>query len=319
MRRGLLGAFVLALAVAVAAPLPASGAETAEFSLRPDRPASAEARDRSYVVRTVQPGDEFTDRLLAVNLTDAPLELDVAPVDATITADGQFAPGATAEADGRWVAVAPNRVRVPARGTMPVDVRIRVPADAAAGDHIAAVVAQKAGGPTGSGNVRLVQRVGVRVYLTVQSSGESSRTGGLVRSFEIKDLRWTHGTFEIDVQNTGDLLVEPLGTLTISRGGLDATTDVPVLGTVPPHELRTFKVPSPRQLEPGNYDARIRLRLVQGGGEQEKTLAFTVDGAVKAADDADGKKRRGLPWWLIVLAVVALAGVAIEARRRMAA
>lgn len=318
MRRGLLGAFVLALLAA--APQPAPAAENAEFSLRPDRPASAEARDRSYVVRTVKPGDELADRLLAVNLTDAPIELDVAPVDATVTGDGQFAPGAAAEGDGRWITVTPTRVRVPARSTRPVDVRIRVPADAAAGDHIAAVVAQKAGPPTGSGNVRLVQRVGVRVYLTVDGTGESSRQGGQSRSFEIKDLRWVDGTFEVDIQNTGDLLVEPLGSLTISRGGLDATAEVPVLGTVPPHELRTFKVPPPRPLEPGTYDALLKLRLVQGGGDQEKSLTFTLDGALKAADDADGTKgRKGLPWWLIVLALVALVAVAVEARRRLAA
>jgi hypothetical protein len=317
VRRGLLGAIVVALAVAASQPAPA--AENAEFSLRPDRPASAEARDRSYVVRTVKPGDQLGDRLLAVNLTDAPIELDVAPVDATVTGDGQFAPGAAAEGDGRWITVTPNRVRVPARGTTPVDVRIRVPADAAAGDHIAAVVAQKAGAPTGSGNVRLVQRVGVRVYLTVDGAGESSRQGGQGRSFEITDLRWAGDAFEVDVQNTGDLLVEPLGSLAISRGGLDATDDVPVLGTVPPQELRTFKVPPPRALEPGTYDARIKLRLVQGGGEQERSLTFTLDGALKAADDTDGKKGHGLPWWLIVLAIVALVGVTVEARRRLSA
>ncbi|HVF75962.1 MAG TPA: hypothetical protein VM938_13030 [Acidimicrobiales bacterium] len=319
MRRNLWGA--LAVALALVAPPPASAAENAEFSLRPDRPATAEARDRSYVVRTVEPGAEFSDRLLAVNLTDKPIELDVAPVDATITGDGQFAPGTATQADGRWLTVTPARVRVPARGTTPVSVRVKVPADAAEGDHIAAVVAQKAGPPTGSGNVQLVQRVGVRVYLTVQSAaGESGRTGGLARTFEFKDLRWAGDAFEVDVQNTGDLLVEPLGTLTISRGGLDGSTDLPVLGTVPPREQRTFKVPPPKPLEPGTYDARMKLRLVQGGADQERSLTFTFDGALKAADDADDdKKRDGLPWWLILLSMVALAAVAVEARRRMAA
>ncbi|HEX9969305.1 MAG TPA: hypothetical protein VGB03_04130, partial [Acidimicrobiales bacterium] len=80
----------------VVAPAPAAGqaaAGTGEFSLRPVRPPDAAPRDRSYVVRTVRAGAELTDRLEAVNLTDGPLDLTLAPVDATVLADGSFAPG----------------------------------------------------------------------------------------------------------------------------------------------------------------------------------------------------------------------------------
>src|SRR5688500_9932419 len=101
--------------------------QTGEFTLRPVRPPGAGARDRSYVVRTVRSGAELTDRLEAVNLTDSPLDLDLAPVDATVLADGSFAPGTAAVGDGSWLTVSPARVWVPARGTSPVELRIKVP------------------------------------------------------------------------------------------------------------------------------------------------------------------------------------------------
>lgn len=310
MRRALAAVLVTAAGV-----LPASAAaqqpQTGEFSLRPVRPATAEARDRSYVVRTVRPGAELTDRLEAVNLTGAALDLDVAAVDATIGTDGSFTPGTERRAEGAWLEVTPMRVRIPPRTTAPVDVRIRVPADAAPGDHIATVVAQKAGAPSGSG-VQLVQRVGVRVYLTVERPA-----GGVgTRSFELRALRWVGTprarTFEAEVANTGDLLVEPLGTLTINRGDLATDADVPVLGTVPAGETRSLRFSVPGELDPGRYEARLRLRPVQGGPEQEQSVSFTV-GAANPVVPVDGD---GLPLVPAVLALLALLAVLAYLVRR---
>lgn len=301
-------------------------AQSGEFTLRPVRPPNAPARDRSYVVRTVRAGTELADRLEAVNLTDAPLELTLTPVDATILADGSFAPGTTAAGDGSWLTVSPTRVRVPARGASPVELRIKVPDDARHGDHIAAVVAQRADGATspGPGNVRLVQRVGVRTYLTVEPRpGEPADR----RAFEFRDLRFVGGPegrlFEADIANVGDLLIEPLGTLSITRGGLGADTELPVLGTVPPGESRSLKLSAPQRLEPGTYQAVVRLRDINGGPEQQRSLSFTVgaDNTVVTttppdAEDDDGS---GLPWWLPLLALLALLLAALAAwllRRR---
>ena len=324
---GLLGRASAAVAVLASTLLsfaaPAAAAETGEFSLRPIRSADAAPRDRSYVVRTVRPGQELTDRLEAVNLTDRPLELAIAAVDATILADGSFAPGTKAEADGRWLAVSPTRVRVPARGTSPVELRLRIPADASPGDHVAAVVAQRADGATtsGGGNVRLVQRVGVRTYLTVERPPGQPPAR---RAFELRDLRWVGApaarTFEVDVANTGELLVEPLGTLTIARGGLSAATDVPVLGTVPVGESRTLRLSAPDPLEPGTYEATVRLRDVNGGAEQQRAASFTVGAdtgppPVAAVDGNDGNGS-SRPWWaagLALLALLALLAVAAAA------
>lgn len=300
-------------APARAATAATAAAQAGEFSLRPVRPADAPARERSYIVRTVDVGSVFTDRLEAVNLTDQPLELDVAAVDAAVLDDGSFAPGTAAAAEGAWITVTPGRVVVPARGTAPVQVRITVPADAAPGDHIAAVVAQRADGgttPSGQANVVLRQRVGVRVYLTVRGDEP------VQRAFEVRDLRWVGApsarAFEVDIANVGDLLVEPLGTLMIERGGLSATTDVPVLGTVPVGESRTLRFAAgDDELEAGAYEATLRLRDVNGGPEHERTVSFTVGGtAEQAGSDSP------FPWWLGVVAGGALAGVIVALVRR---
>ncbi|HEX9969061.1 MAG TPA: hypothetical protein VGB03_02905, partial [Acidimicrobiales bacterium] len=225
--------------------------------------------------------------------------------------------------DGSWLTVTPTRVRVPARGTAGVELRIRVPAEATHGDHIAAVVAQRADGATspgpGPGNVRLVQRVGVRTYLTIEPRpGEPADR----RSFELRDLRFVGGPegrqFEVDVANTGTLLIEPLGTLTVARGGLSASTDVPVLGTVPVGESRSLKLAAPQRLEPGAYEATVRLRDVNGGPEQQRTIAFTVgaDNTVASAPPTpDGGGGSGPPWWLGALALLALLAALFAAWR----
>jgi hypothetical protein len=297
-----------ALAVGLlAAGEPARAAENGEFSLRPVRAANTPERERSYVVRTVAPGTGFDDRLEARNLTDGPLDLVVEPVDAAVTPDGSFAPGTTTTAEGGWLRVTPDRVRVPARGSVRVALRVDVPADAAPGDHIAAVVVRKADAPNGSG-VQLVNRVGVRVYLTVTPPAAP----GPKRAFELRALRWTGDrNFEADVANVGDLLVEPLGTLTIARGDFTTTVDVPVLGTVPPRAVTPLPVRTTGKLEPGTYEARLRLRLVQGGGEQEQRVTFTVPGTPAREEEDDG-----LPLLPLLLAVGALALVVGYALRR---
>lgn len=304
MRRTVLAVLLTAAAFGSSAlPADAQSQPTGEFSLRPVRPATAPARDRSYVVRTVRPGVELTDRLEAVNLTGAPLDLSLAAVDSVVGPDGSFAPGTERTAEGAWLEVTPAQVRIPARGTAPVELRIRVPADAAPGDHIATVVAQKAGAPSGGG-VQFVQRVGVRVYLTVER-----RQGGVgARSFELRALRWVGApkarAFEAEVVNNGDLLVEPLGTLTLRRGDLGADTDVPVLGTVPAGEARALRLTVPGELEPGRYEAHLRLRDVQGGPEQEQRVSFTV-GKESPDDDA------GFPFAAALIAALCLAAAVL--------
>lgn len=288
----------------LAVSAPAQGAQGGEFSLRPVRPANTPPRERAYVVRTVRPGEAFNDRLEALNLTSRPLDLSVQAVDAAITPDGSFAPGATRSAEGGWLSVTPDRVRVPPRGRAPVAVRVQVPRDAEPGDHIAAVVVQRADPPRGEGNVTVVQRVGVRFYLTVTNpDGSPGR-----RSFELRSLRWTGEprarTFEAEIANTGNLLVEPLGSITISRGGLQTSSDLPVLGTVPPGVSRNLKISLPGTLEEGTYEARLSLRLVQGGPPQETTITF-----------AAGPGEASYWWVAAVVAGLLLVAVAVAAVR----
>lgn len=286
----------------------AHGAQGGEFSLRPVRPPNSPPRERAYVVRTVRAGEVFDDTLEALNLTNRAVELAVAAVDAAITPDGSFAPGSTRSAEGAWLSVTPERVRVPPRGRAPVAVRVQVPPDAQPGDHVAAVVVQHADPPRGEGNVTVVQQVGVRFYLTVTNpDGSPGR-----RSFELRALRWTgeprDRTFEVEIANTGNLLVEPVGSMTVARGDLRTSVDLPVLGTVPPGVSRNLRIAMPGTLEEGTYEARLNLRLVQGGPAQEHPITFTV-----AADN-------GSYWWVAAvvagLLLLVVAGAALRLRRQ---
>jgi len=102
-----------------------------------------------------------------------------------------------------------------------------------------------------------------------------------------------------------------VGKLTIARGDFSTSVDVPVLGTVPPGATMTLPVRSAGELDPGDYEATLRLRLVQGGEEQEQRVRFTVrDAPAREKDD------ERLPWFPVLLAVAALAMVVGYALRR---
>lgn len=313
---------LVALALGLVAPGgEARSAENGDFSLRPVRPAEVSERDRAYVVKAAAAGSTFEDTLEARNLTDAPLDLVVEPVDATVTADGAFAAAATRDAVGGWITTTPSEVRVPAQGSRRVKIRVTVPADAPNGDHIAAVVVRRANAGTGQGTVRVVEQVGVRVYLTVtggRGPGGDPATEGQSRAFELRALRWT-GTaqkraFEADVANVGSLLVEPLGTLTIGQGDLDTELQLPVLGTVLPGKTTTLRIQSEGRLEPGTYEARLRLHDVHGGPEHEASTTFSV--AAAAADDKAPPKKTRFPLWPALLATAGLTAVTVQLVRR---
>lgn len=264
----LVGLFALALAPAA----DAADAPSGSFSISPDRDSSAGARDRSYVVRTVRPGEEFSDHVLVKNLSPRPLALELAAVDAEVTAGGAFAPVLTQGAVGSWMELATRNLTVPPRSSARVEVGFKVPVDASPGDHLGAVVVREPVGRV-EGGVRVVEQVGVRVYLTVEGANARDFT---VESFEYTGQRGAR-TFDVTVTNTGGLVVEPLGSLSLERSGLGKSTEFPVLGTVPPGETVTFPLQvEGAALEAGSYRAVVTLRPVQGGLERTATVEFEV-------------------------------------------
>lgn len=233
------------------------------------------------MVRTVRPGDTFTDTLTATNLTGKPLSVVLDAVDAGVTADGQFAPASRGvhDATGGWISLPRSSLTLPPHGSIGVPARFRVPADATDGEHLAAVTIQRRDVDSVHDGIAVQVRVAVRVYLTVTGAGQAAERA----AFTIRDLSFTGTSQEprlaVTVAATGRRLVETAGRLRLSRGSLSDTLELPVLGAVPAGESRSFTIPLRAALEPGRYVAALDLWLPDGSVKASARTEFGVDTA----------------------------------------
>ncbi len=166
------------------------------------------------------PGEETDRRAVITNFTDEAHHVRVYPVDATVTAQGGFALGerdATRSGVGAWLHLPVSDLTLAPHSTTPLPFRLTVPAGATPGDHAGGIVIETdpKGQPQNLGNnfavqMNLVERIGVRVYLTV--------AGEAVRSLGVGNLTWERTgnniRFEVPVTNTGNVRVDPTGELT---------------------------------------------------------------------------------------------------------
>ncbi|MCX6460049.1 MAG: DUF916 domain-containing protein [Actinobacteria bacterium] len=162
-----------AMADGTPSPAPAPGKVT--FGIGP---ASAKDVDTRPDFTLLQGrGGTTTDHVALVNLSTIPLPVDVYVVDAVTGADGSVSLKARADKStdvARWVKLqTPNgksTVVVPARSKVIIPFTVTVPKDAPVGDHLAGIVASitaDGAAAAGSQDVKLEQRVGVRLNLRV--------------------------------------------------------------------------------------------------------------------------------------------------------
>jgi hypothetical protein len=165
------------------------------------------------------PGEEMERRAVITNRTDDAHHVRVYPVDATVTAQGGFALGerdAPRNGVSAWLQLPVSELTLAPHSSTPLPFRLTVPADATPGDHAGGIVLETdpKGQPQDLGDnfavqLNLVERIGVRVYLTV--AGEAVRTLGVGK------LTWERTgdgiRFQLPVTNTGNVHLTPEGEL----------------------------------------------------------------------------------------------------------
>ncbi|AUY54124.1 hypothetical protein EH183_10715 [Streptomyces sp. CB01881] len=169
----------------------------------------------------------------------------------------------------------PSAVRdVPAHSTVTVRVSVRVPSKASAGERYAVFWAQVAGRAGPAGNVRLVNRVGVRIYLDVGPGGEPPS------DFQIEGLtpaRAPDGVPKVvaKVHNTGKRALDLTGSMSMTDGPgslsagpftADLGTTLGVGDTEPVTVLLDRKLP----------DGPWKVRLTLASGLVQHTVTATV-------------------------------------------
>lgn len=277
-------------------------------------------RARLYIVDHLAPGATISRKVEVSNSTDRPVRVSLYAAAASVT-DGQFrfGEGRAVNDVSTWTTVEPDEVDVRPRTPVTATVRIRVPADAPAGERYGVVWAEL---PASSGgNVTAVNRVGVRVYLSVGPGGEPA-SDFAIDTLTAKRSPSGDPLVAATVRNTGGRAIDMSGELKLENGpaGLTAGPFEARLGaTLGRGETQPVEVPLSQQIPDGPWDAKLTLK--SGVVERSVAARITFPAAPDASSapvDADPERSSPAPLLLLlaVAAIVALLAALAVTRRR---
>jgi hypothetical protein len=167
-RRALACALTVAALVVGASAAAYSAPEDGLFGVRAI-PEDANADDRGYIIEKAARGATLTRHIAVSNRTAEPISVRVYAGSAEM-AEGEFVFGDREDRNTttRWTTVTPSTLRVQPGREVRAKVRISVPRGTTPGERYAVIWAELPSAD--ESGVTVVNRVGVRVYLTVSSA-----------------------------------------------------------------------------------------------------------------------------------------------------
>ncbi|MGG7507547.1 hypothetical protein [Plantibacter sp. YIM 135249] len=239
-----------------------------------DIPADAadDPRARQYIVDSLLPGTTITRRIEISNTTAAPIQVTGYAAAATIE-KGAFVGADEREANelSSWTTLSKPTLELAAQSVGENIVTIAVPADAAPGETYAIIWAEV--GIAEASGVKLVNRVGIRIYLEVR--GDNPRaTAFVVDSMTAARDADGRPVVYAQVHNTGGRAIDITGTLNLASvsGSLTAGPYDAALGTtVAPGQSEPIKILPGDDLAAGPWKADLQLQsgLVKERSEAE--------------------------------------------------
>ena len=250
-------------------------------------------RARQYIVDHVAPGTTIARRVEVSNDTAETQVVQLYAAAATIK-DGslQFGDGRAANDLTTWTTVDPPAVSPPAGARSLATVTIAVPGDASPGERYAVVWAELPAAVPAGGGIAAVNRVGVRIYLSVGGGNEPASDFGIT-TFEARRDADGNPLIAATVHNTGGRALDLGGELRLTNGpgGLSAGPFAAKLGTtLGVGQTEPVLVTLDPAIPAGPWDARIVLR--SGLTEREATARITFPAA--AASSAEPIATGGL-------------------------
>jgi hypothetical protein len=269
-------------------------------------------RARLDIIDSLHPGTVIHRLIRVGDLGSTPVKLRIYAAAAVIR-QGQFLP-----ANGQyrqdqmttWIRVRHPLVRLRPGGKRDVMVTIAVPHDAPQGEQYGIIWAQGASALHGRhvGNVTLVNRVGIRIYLAVGPGGgpPSSFTLG---SMSATMTRTGTESASVEVHNTGGRALDLTGrlSLTSQSGGLRAGPYPAAHTIIAPGQSFPVRVALPTKLPSGPWHAVIELTSGGLAHSERATIAFTAAGG--------GSKFPAIPVTALALILLALAVAVVLVRR----
>ncbi|HET6908477.1 MAG TPA: peptidase [Mycobacteriales bacterium] len=279
---------VLATSGLAAASAPRPAGPSAGLGVRLlDAPAALakDPRAHEYIIDNVAPGGSITRHIQVSNGTAQALPITTYADAATIASGGfRVADGHTVNDLVSWTSTDPTAFTLAPGAAKVVTVHVVVPKDASAGERYGVVLAEAR--PTaGPGQIALVSRVGVRMYLSVGAGGPPAS------DFSIDQLQAERDdsgdpVVQASVDNTGGRALDMTGTLTLDHGpgGLSAGPFPVRLGTtLAPGQREPVTVVLDKALPAGPWHARIELQSDLLRRAAEATITFPLAIGTKAA------------------------------------
>jgi len=275
-----------AIAVPSAAVAASSGQATAPSSLTSpggigirlvNTPTDAlDLLARSYIVDQVAPGSTLHRRLEIRNSTRSMAHVTVYAAAADLRHGVfSFAAGHSRNELSSWTTVSRSNVRLPAGAGIYETVTIDVPKAASSGERYAVIWAEmSASAPTGGG-VTLVNRIGVRMYVSTGPGG-APRANFAIGTPAAR--RSAHGNPSVvtKIRNNGKRTLELGGTLTLTNGpgGLRAGPYRINLGVaIAPNHSAPAIVVLDKRLPRGPW--RVHIRLSSGFVQHSAAATIT--------------------------------------------
>jgi len=297
-------------ALAAATPAQRAPAETdGGIGLRLlDVPAAAvdDPRARMYIVDHLAPGRVIERRIELSNTATHSADVTLYAAAASI-ASGSFlgADGHTANELSTWTSVRPGNPTVPAHGLITATVRIKVPKDAAPGEQLGVIWAEARSAPDTGGTFVQVNRVGIRLYLSVGPGGAPAAKFVVDSLTAIRDPDGRPKVVAA-VHNTGGRAIDISGILRLGNGpgGLTAGPFPASLGTtLAVGATEPVTIMLDKQVPAGPWDAEIALSSGLIKTSAHATITFPGLGAAApaVAVPAEGRSWR----WLYVAGAAA--------------
>lgn len=262
--------------------------------------------DRSRFSYTVSPGQLISDNYLVQNTGTVPQTMKVFATDAYNTDDGSFGlldTDASPSDAGSWVSFADGakQVSLPLEpgASQVVPFTMAVPADASPGDHAAGIVVSVL---STDGQVLVDRRVATRLYARVTGALQAALTVSSISASYDAQLNPFDGTTTVTytVRNNGNVALSA-NTLV----GVDTYLGIPAgalqhgdLAEMLPGSTRTVSVAVTGVGQLGYLNPFVSLTpTVDADAQDPGPLATVERDTVTVA----------VPWWLLILLVIAAA------------
>lgn len=220
------------------------------------------SRARSYIVEQVAPGTTVRRRIEITNTTSSTADVAIYAAAADLRGTFRFASGHSRNELSSWTSVSQLVLRL-APGTRAVEtVTIEVPKQASSGERYAVVWAEVSAPAPVAGGVTLVNRVGVRMYVSVGPGG-ASPTNFAISSLTPERSASGKPVVVATIHNSGQRTIDITGNLTLDKGpgGLQAGPfPVKLPSALGPGDSATMAVRLDKQLPRGPWRAHLRLR-----------------------------------------------------------